>query len=54
VFISVENTGSPQCVASALLLSQKGSNTQDMLTAVEEISTATRSSKGVPHPPVSY
>ncbi|KAK7146462.1 hypothetical protein R3I93_014037 [Phoxinus phoxinus] len=54
VFISVENTGSAQCIASALLLSQKGSDTQDMLTAVEQISTATLSSKGFPHPPVSY
>ncbi|ROL48847.1 hypothetical protein DPX16_23200 [Anabarilius grahami] len=54
VFISVESTSPAQCIASALLLSQKGSDTQDMLTAMEQISTATLSAEGFPHPPVSY
>lgn len=54
MFIGVESTSPAQCIASALLLSQKGSDTQDMLTAMGQISTATLSAEGFPHPPVSY
>ncbi len=48
VFISVES------IASALLSSENSSDTQDMLTALEQISTAARSSQAFPHPAVSY